>query len=57
MDANLLFVNGQICHARIDPTARVVVVNPVLFKVEGLVGVAAENAIGAMLERVVQSSG
>ena len=53
MDLNPLFVNGQICHARIDPAPRVVIMNSVLFKLDGLVGVSAENAIGIMLARVL----
>jgi hypothetical protein len=53
---NLLFVNGQVSQARIHPPTRVVIMNSVLFDVDGLVGVAAENALGIVLARVLQSS-
>ena len=53
MDLNPLFVNGQICHAGIDPAACVVIMNSVLFNLAGLVGVSAENTTGIMLARVL----
>ena len=54
MDLNPLFVNREIRRAGIDPTAGVVIVNSVLLQVNGLVSMAAEDAIGIMLARVVQ---
>jgi hypothetical protein len=55
MDLHSLFVNGEVGHAGIDPAAGIVVVNSVRFDVDGLVGVAAENAVGIVLARVLQS--
>lgn len=55
MDAYPLFVNRQISQAGIDPAARIVVMNSVLLNVDGVVGVPAENAVGVMLPRILQS--
>jgi hypothetical protein len=52
MDLNPLFVNGQISQAGIDPTPCVVVVNSVIFEVNCLVSVSAEDAISILLARV-----
>ena len=57
MDLNPLLVNCEIRQAGIDPAACIVVMNSVLFDMDGVVRVAAEDAAGAVLARVVQSSG
>ena len=56
MDANPLFVDGEVGEAGIDPATCVVVVNSVFFDLDGLVGVAAEDAVGMVLARIVKSS-
>jgi hypothetical protein len=54
MDFYPLFVDRQISKPRIDPPARVVVVNAILLDVNGFVSMPAENAAGAVLRRVGQ---
>ncbi len=56
MDLNPLFANREIGQAGIDPSARVVVVNPILFDVDSFMSVAAEDAIGIVLARILQGS-
>jgi hypothetical protein len=56
MDLHSLFVNREIRHAGIDPAAGIVVVDSVIFDLDGLVGMAAENAVGFVLACILQSS-
>jgi hypothetical protein len=56
MDLNPLFVNREISQTGIDPAARVVVVNSIFFDVDSLVGVAAKDAVGPVLARILHSS-
>jgi hypothetical protein len=56
MDLNPLFVNREISQTGIDPAACVVVVNSVPLDVDGLVSMAAEDAVGIVLARILQSS-
>lgn len=51
-----LFVDGQISEPGIDPAPRVVIVNTVLFHVNGLMGVTAQNSVNAMLPCITQSA-
>jgi hypothetical protein len=51
-----LFVDRQVSEPRIDPPARVVIMNTVLFHVNGLMRVSAQNSVNAMLPCITQGA-
>jgi len=57
MDANLLFIDGQIRQPGIDPASGVVVINSVFSDVKRLVRMPAKNALRLVLPRVFERPG